>query len=191
MHHIYHTQGIVLSSRNFGETGKTYTIFTRDLGMVYATAQGVRKMSSKLRFVLQDFAYLKIDLVKGKDFWRITSVSRTDELEKLSRPETFPIFANIARLLKRLLSGEEANEELFNDLLQGLSVLEKAETKEELENTEAILVLRILYRLGYIGGGNLEDFTQSPFAEELLFKVSKNRAKILRQINQALKETHL
>lgn len=192
MHHIYHTQGIVLSSRNFGETGKTYALFTRDLGMVYATAQGVRKMSSKLRFVLQDFAYLKIDLVKGKDFWRITSVSRTDELEKLSRPGTFPIFANIARLLKRLLSGEEANEELFNDLLQGLSVLEKAETKEELENTEAILVLRILYRLGYIGAGEtLEDFTQSPFAEELLFKVSKNRAKILRQINQALKETHL
>ena len=56
MHHIYHTEGIILGSRNFGEAGKYYYIFTRDLGMITAGAQGVRKMSSKLRFVLQDFA---------------------------------------------------------------------------------------------------------------------------------------
>jgi len=55
MHHIHHTEGIILESRNFGEGGKYYSIFTRDLGMVYASAQGVRKMSSKLRFILQDF----------------------------------------------------------------------------------------------------------------------------------------
>ena len=109
MHHIYHTEGIILGSGNFGETGKYYAIFTRDLGMIYASAQGVRKMSSKLRFVLQDFAYLKIDLVKGKDFWRITNVSKTNKLEKLGSPEVFGVFTNIAKLLKRLLSGEDPN----------------------------------------------------------------------------------
>ncbi len=57
MHHIYHTEGIILGSKNYGEAGKYYSIFTRDLGMIYASAQGVRKMSSKLRFILQDFAY--------------------------------------------------------------------------------------------------------------------------------------
>src|SRR3989344_2260267 len=99
MHHIYHTEGIILGSRNFGEAGKYYNVFTRDLGMIYATAQGVRKISSKLRFVLQDFVYLKIDLVQGKDFWRVTSVSKTDKLEKITKnPETFIVFSNIARL---------------------------------------------------------------------------------------------
>ena len=100
MHHIYHTEGIILGSRNFGETGKYYSIFTRDLGMISASAQGVRKMSSKLRFVLQDFAYLKIDLVKGKDFWRITNVGKTNKLEKLSKPEIFEVFINVSKLLK-------------------------------------------------------------------------------------------
>ncbi len=192
MHHIYHTEGLILGSNNFGETGKYYSIFTRDLGMIYASAQGVRKISSKLRFVLQDFSYLKIDFVKGKDFWRITSASKTNKLENLSDPKILEVFSSISRLLKRLLAGEDPNRDLFLDLLNGLSVLEKAETKEELRNIEAIIVLRILNNLGYIGGDEtLKDFIKSPFEEELMYKVSENRTKILSQINKALKETHL
>lgn len=192
MHHIYHTEGIILSSGNHGETGKYYSIFTRDLGMIHASAQGIRKISSKLRFILQDFAYLKIDLVKGKDFWRITSASKTNKLENLSKPGTYQVFNNISKLLKRLLAGEDANEDLFNDLLNGFSVLEKIENEKELHNIEAIIVLRILNNLGYIGGDEiLKDFIKSPFEEDLIFKVSENRTKILYQINKALKETHL
>ena len=193
MHHIYHTEGIILGSKNSGEAGKYYSIFTRDLGMIYASAQGVRKMSSKLRFVLQDFAHLKIDLVQGKDFWRVTNASKTNKLEKITKmPETFAIFANIARLLKRLLAGVEPNESLFVDLLNGLSVLEKPETKEDLRNIEAIIVLRILNNLGYIGENELlQNLIRSPFEESLVFEVSKDRTKILHQINKALKETHL
>jgi DNA repair protein RecO len=192
MHHIYHTEGIILGSGDFGETGKYYSIFTRDLGMIYASAQGVRKMSSKLRFVLQDFTYLKIDFVKGKDFWRITSASKTNKLENLSKPEIFEVFVNISKLLKRLLAGEDPNKDLFLDLVKGLSILEKSETKDELRNIEAIIVLRILNNLGYIGGNEiLKDFIKSPFEEDLIFKVSESRAKILHQINKALKETHL
>ena len=192
MHHIYHTEGIVLGSRNFGEAGKYYSIFTRDFGMISASAQGVRKMSSKLRFVLQDFAYLRIDLVKGKDFWRITNVGKTNKLENLSQPEIFEVFANISKLLKRLLAGEDPNEALFIDLLKGLSILEKSKTRDELRNIEVVIVLRILHNLGYIGSAEaLKDLIKSPFEEELIFEVSKRRSNILRQINKALKETHL
>jgi len=193
MHHIYHTEGLILGSRGYGEAGKYYSIFTRDLGMIYASAQGVRKMSSKLRFVLQDFSYVKIDLVRGKDFWRLTSASKTNQLENISKnPETFEVFANIARLLKRLLAGEYPNEALFADLLNGLFVLEKIETKQELQNVEVIIVLRILNNLGYIGvSEKLNNLIQSPFEKELIFEVAKSRTKILSEINKALRETHL
>ncbi len=193
MHHIYHTEGIILSSRNFGEAGRHYAIFTRDLGMVTATAQGVRKMSSKLRFILQDFAYVKIDLVQGKNIFRVTSASKTNILEQITKmPDNFKVFANIARLLKRLLAGIEANEVLFADLLQGLSVLEKITAKDDLRNIEAIIVLRILNNLGYIGEHDiLENLVKSPFEESLVFEVSKDRTKVLHHINKALKETHL
>ena len=193
MHHIYHTEGIILGSKNFGEAGRYYYVFTRDLGMISASAQGVRKMSSKLRFVLQDFSYLKIDLVQGKNIFRVTNASKTGILEHITKQsETFEVFANIARLLKRLLTGVESNEALFADLLHGLSILEKAKTKNDLRNIEAIIVLRILNNLGYIGENDiLKNLIKSPFEEYLIFEVSKDRAKVLHQINKALKETHL
>ena len=193
MHHIYHTEGIILESFNSGEAGKYYAIFTRDLGMIYASAQGVRKMSSKLRYVLQDFSYIKLDLVKGRDFWRLTSASKTNSLNTLTKKtRNFKVLANIARLLKRLLAGEEANQSLFNDLVKGLHILEKIEDEEGIAHIEVILVLRILNNLGYVGGDiNLDNLVQSPFEYDLVFEVAKNRKEILQHINKALKETHL
>lgn len=193
MHHIYHTEGIILGSSNYGEAGKYYSVFTRDLGMIFASAQGVRKMSSKLRYVLQDYQYVKLDLVKGKDFWRLTSASKTNLLENLSnKKDAYLVFVNIAKLLKKLLAGEESNPELFQNLLNGLFLLEKYDTEEELRNIEIITVLRILDNLGYIGGdGALNTLTKSPFEENLLFETAKKRNQILSLINQALKETHL
>lgn len=181
-----------MGSRNYGEAGKCYYLFTRDLGMIYASAQGVRKMSSKLRFILQDFTYIKVDLVQGKDFWRVTSASKTNTLETLSKkPPIFAVVSNIANLLKRLLAGVEQNSELFADLLNGLKILEKTEIKD-LSNVEAIIVLRILNNLGYIGGNEtLQNLVHSPFEEHLIFEVSKSRTQVLSQINKALKETHL
>jgi DNA repair protein RecO (recombination protein O) len=192
MYHIYHTEGLILGSRNYGEAGKCYYIFTRDLGMIYASASGVRKMSSKLRFVLQDFSYIKVDLVRGKDFWRVTSASKTNLLEDISkRPETLQVVHNLARLLRRLLQGEDANPELFADLIKGLAILEKTKEKSEIANIEVVLVLRSLSHLGYIGGEDLEELIKSPFEEEMVFQAVKKRPEILKQINQALKETHL
>jgi DNA repair protein RecO (recombination protein O) len=175
MHHIYHTEGIILGSKNYGEAGKYYYIFTRDLGLVYASASGVRKMSSKLRFILHDFAYVKIDLVQGKDFWRVTSASKTGVLENLiKKGEHLVIFSNIARLLKRLLAGIEKNEPLFLAVLDGLLLLEKSASSEESKSIEINIVLTILDKLGYVEAG-----------------LAKTRAEAINIINQALKETHL
>lgn len=193
MHHIYHTQGLILESRNYGEAGKYYFILTRELGMIRASAQGVRKISSKLRFVLQDFSYLNIDLVKGKDFWRITSVVKTNLLEDLSKQkEPLRVLVNVSRLLRRLLAGEDANLDLFDDLIKGLVVLEKSKDKKEIANIEVIIVLRLLSGLGYIGGSEaIMSLIKSPFEDQLIFEASKKRVEALREINKALKETHL
>ena len=192
MHHIHHTEGIILSSKNYGETGKYYAVFTRDLGMIYAGAQGVRKMSSKLRFVLQDFSYVNMDFVRGKDFWRITSASKTNKLDSLKKDkEKLKIFSNVATLLKRLLAGEDQNKALFEDLLEGLFFLEKKNCDLS-EDIEATIVLRILNSLGYIGSSNeFKDVIETPFGDSLLALSLKKRKRIFAEINRALKETHL
>lgn len=194
MHHIYHTEGIILGSSSFSESSKYYFIFTKELGMIMASASGIRKMSSKLRFVLQDFSYTKIDLVKGKDFWRITSASKTGELDYISKSlNLLPTISNLARLLKRLLVGEEKNEPLFNDLISGFFLLEKnRENINEIKNIEMVLVLRILFHLGYFSSDDLNsNLITSPIEYELLSEANLSRNIILSKINRALKETHL
>ncbi len=55
-----------------------------------------------------------------------------------------------------------------------------------------MIVLRMLNNLGYIGEDEvLQNLTKSPFEENLVFQMAKDRAKVLHQINKALKETHL
>lgn len=192
MHHIYHTQGVILSSRNFGEAGKYYHLLTKDLGLIFVSAQGVRKMESKLRYVLQDGSYINIDLIRAKDFWKVTTASKRSELEGIVKERNkFQIFSNISRLLKRLLPGEDLNEELFSDFIKGLKILETSKP-EEITNIEVMIVLRILYHLGYIGEEGIADnLTRSPLEKELVFEVSKKRTNILREINKALRETQL
>ncbi|MCF7834007.1 MAG: DNA repair protein RecO [Candidatus Pacebacteria bacterium] len=193
MHHIHHTEALILDSRNIGETGKYYVLFTKDLGMIYASAQGVRKLSSKLRFVLQDFSYIKVDLVRGKDFWRITSASKTNILDDLKNNKSaLSIFVRVASLLKRLLSGEETNETLFEDLINGFLVLERNLDIKMIRDIETMIVLKILGNLGYIGGDpEYDKLIKSPIQSEFVFELATSRAKILATINKALKETHL
>lgn len=193
MHHIYHTEGIILGSRNYGEAGKYFYIFTKELGLVFASAQGIRKLSSKLRFTLQDFSYVNVDLVRGRDFWRITTATKNGELENLANNIIiFPVLVSLTKLLQRLLAGEEKNETLFLDLIRGLKVLENKKNKEEVNNVEVLLVLRILHHLGYVGGADLVDnCATSPLEEDLVFQISKNRTQILNHINKALRETQL
>lgn len=193
MHHIYHTQGIILGSRNFKEAGKYYHIFTRDLGLVYAEAEGVRKLASKLRYVLSDYSYVNLDLIQRKNIWRITNASKTNELEAL--PKDFlklKIYGNISRLLIRLIPEQEKNTKLFEEVINGLSVLEQNDNIKELPNLEIVLVLRILHNLGYINGEEIfKELIHSPFEKELIGEIAKNKLEVIKEINKALRETQL
>lgn len=193
MHHIYHTEGIILGSRNFKEAGKYYHIFTRDLGLVYAEAEGVRKLASKLRYVLTDYAYIKLDLIQRKNIWRITTASKTNELELINKDFfKLKILANLSRLLIRLLPEQEKNENLFKGILDGLFILEKNINQKELQNIEIVIVLRMLHNLGYINGEEIfSELIKSPFENELIDKISKNKGAVLNEINKALRETQL
>ena len=50
MHPIHTTPGFIIASRPYGETGKILSIFTRDIGLVGAVAQGIPFEKTKIRY---------------------------------------------------------------------------------------------------------------------------------------------
>ncbi|MCX6754072.1 MAG: DNA repair protein RecO [Candidatus Nomurabacteria bacterium] len=194
MHHIYHTNGFILNSHNKGEANKMLTIYTREMGLVRAMVQGVRLHKSKLRFSMQDFSYAKIDLVRGKDIWRVTTASNisTFPFARKSRPSLL-IIARISKLLERLCDGEESNEKIFDDFIQALYLLDNTDIEpSSREALELHLVLRIMDSLGYIGeSADLLSYLGCPINLYKTNLLLKEKQSIISHINKALNESQL
>jgi DNA repair protein RecO (recombination protein O) len=193
MHHIYHTHGFILSSRNVGEANKIFTIYTRELGLIRAVSQGIRLSKSKNRFALQDFYYAKIDIVRGRDVWRVTSAKPINSFSfARSNKESILIIARVSSLLDRLCKGEESNLQIFDDFIQALYLLDDEITKDKREALEIHLVLRIMNSLGYVGDSEiLTKYLSSSFEDSKIGILLQERQSIIFHINKAISESHL
>ena len=194
MHHIYHTHGFVLSSRNSGEANKMLTIYTREMGLVRCAVQSVRLHKSKLRFAIQDFSYANVDLVRGRDVWRVTSATNITSFPYARADrESLLLIARISKLIERLCDGEEANERIFDDFIQALYLLDDPELVPETRTALALhLVLRIMNTLGYIGDSEvLAQYLSVPFDGVQTESLLKERHSIISHINKALNESQL
>lgn len=195
MHHLYHTDAIVLGSEPFGEGHKLISLFTRELGLIVASAQSVREERSKLRYGLQDFSYSKVTLVRGKEFWRLTGAELMQNVSfDAMRSDAQKMLGRIFKLLSRLLPPEECNTALFEALRDGMRFAREASSKPLVDGTEIVLVLRILYLLGYLAPR--EEF--NPFLAEctkwgadVLSAAATYRSLALAEINHSLQQSQL
>lgn len=194
MHHIYHTEALILESKNKGEANRSFTLFTRELGVIHAQAQGVRHLKSKLRYALQDLNKVRIDLVRGKEVWRITSatwIHSYDDIKKDSH--TFACVVRISQLIKRLCAGEGDNIPLYEKFLSGLSFLEKHSfTSEEIADAEVALVLSLLYELGYIEKTHITNpFIETMLDHEVISRVRPIKKVLVAEVNRGIHESHM
>ncbi len=195
MYAITTTPGFIIESRPRGEAGKLLSIFTRDLGLVMATAQGIRLEKSKLRYHSQEFSLGEFSFVRGKEFWRMTNAQEHGgETSKLGGLPSM-LISRIALLLRRLLHGEEAHPELFQHIESSVTFLSGAHelTSEQLRTLESVIVFRMLHLLGYIGTDKEIDqqIISSELRLELLNTAEGQRMNINKHINKALRESHL
>ena len=194
MHHIYHTHGFIVSSRNIGEANKMLAIYTKEMGLIHASCQGIRLHKSKLRFALQDFSYAKVDLVRGRELWRVTSAMNITSFPYArSDSQSMLLVARVSKLIERLCDGEEESGKIFDDFIQALYLLDDtsilAVTREALE---LHLVLRIMNSLGYIGESSmLAQYLSTPFSQIETKNLLKERRSIISHINKALNESQL
>lgn len=194
MHHIYHTNGFILSSINKGEANKMLTIYTRELGLVRAMVQGIRLHKSKLRFALQDLSHSNIDLVRGKDIWRITTASNINTFPYARASHlSLLIIVRVSKLLERLCDGEQSNEKIFDDFIESLYLLDNVNIENQSrEALELHLVLRIMNQLGYIGESDmLHDYLSGSIDLNKTEILLQKKQFIISHINKALNESQL
>lgn len=192
-HEIKTTEALVLAAREAGDGTQILTLLTADLGLIFARAQGLRELKSKLRYGLQLFSLANVSLVRGQETWRVTNSEPQTSLIP-EDPTKLVLIARIASLLNRLVRGEETHPELFAEYKNGLVFISQtALDSSQLRVYELILVLRLLHRLGYIEKKpellTLLDFAD--WSEVYLEQPRLIQEMIVEMINQALHHSHL
>lgn len=191
MHPIFHTEGIIIGSRNSKEADKYFWIFSRDFGMIRADARSVRKHDSKLRTFLTDFSRAKISLVKTKIGWRITSVQGLLFLENAGILGK-EIFSKSAKLLQRLTPPDEKHEELYEDIVSIFLNKDQEFFINDYKNIELVSAIRILFHLGYIEhNASVISFAKGSVSKLLLTDAFIQRRELIKTVNNSLKESHL
>lgn len=206
-HHIYQTKAFIIDSVDVGEANKLLTIFTADFGLVHVSAQGVRIMKSKLRPSIQDLSYSKIALVRGKEYWRLTSAEKLISLyDKRVHLPVRKVIAQSLQFVKRLTAGEAKHDELFDMLSKlftfcfenskQLAAHEDGPKTGVLPALKLIIDFRVLESLGY--GSDDAEFNDirdmfewnMPMLEKLATDEEKMK-KMETHINRAIVSSHL
>lgn len=191
MYQKYHTDALVLGSREMGEADRMLALYTRDFGLVRARGRGIRTAKSKMRYALQNYSLANVSLVLGKQGWRLAgatalgSANGNDIKGKMA-------FARVATLVSRFVTGEEAHNALFDILREAHSALTQRAC-EARATIELVCVARVLYALGYISNEALKSalLTHTAYADEHLREAELVRDELLSSINRAITETHL
>jgi len=145
----YTTEALVCGSTANNTSDKSFLLFTRDAGMLFASARSVREERSKQRYALQDFSHVRASLVKGKSGWRVGSVEPLGNpflgaLNRTSRTRVSFIFT----ALRRFVHGELALERAYADAVH---LLQKVHLEEpQWQVLQELFLLRLLAELGYI-----------------------------------------
>lgn len=198
MHHIYETNAFVLKNTPYGEADAMLTLFTEELGLIRALAQGIRYEKSKLRFGTQTLSMCHVSLVRGKGVWRLTNAAPLESNFLKSKTEIVSVIARIFKLIERLVAGETGDEKLFEIIRSGIIFLKQNQdaenfSKELILDIEAVIVLRILNRLGYIGSNENINFyiLNDTWDGEVIEKMKNERRDALKVINSGIRESQL
>ncbi len=190
MHPIIHTEAFVLKSTESGEANKRVWLFTREFGVVVATVQGVRKSGAKLRSHIVDYTYIHVDLVKGREVWRLISahviqnpfIGRYDKSRARS-------FVRALGLVQRFCIEEGPELELFEHLKTVMETLGTASDNPPFFDT--IVLWKILVMLGYLElTKDLEELFSMPIAEVVDLPESIVK-RLIREVTDAINRTHL
>lgn len=187
----YTTKALVCGTFDRNTADRSYLLFTREAGMLYADARSVRKEKSRQRYALQDFSLVRVSLVKGKHGWKIGSIEAQqnfyqEAVDKAARMSVVSLF----RLLRRFVRGEEAAPDLFDYVLA--SLIELSGEVEERSFVLLVVQVRILSILGYVDAKIIPESVRTLLPQDIAQHCSDDTEHRIEQLyTHALSVSHL
>ena len=139
-------EGIVINTKNYGDTSKIIDIFTKEYGVIGVMAKGCKSLKSNLRSVTDKLTYANFTIFYKKDKLSILSEASVinnfsnikKDIEKIS-------YASFLIDLTNQVYKESNNDELYDLLISGLIKI------NENFNPKAITNIIELKYLEYLG----------------------------------------
>lgn len=192
-YHVYTTDGIILKRTPFGEANILLHILTSDLGLIIASARSARLYVSKLRPALQESAYVSVSCIKGKNGWKITNVASKGSFYFDYPEHTHKVVSQVFMILLKMIVGEIPESNIFRIVKSGLISLKEI-NPSNVPDFEALIILRILNELGYVGSNSeMEKFLNNKldWGNDVLELISNNKIAVVGVINKSLKVSQL
>lgn len=184
MRQTYPTEAIALGRRSLAEESVLVTLLTREVGLVRARAQGLRKPGAKLASALQTLTESDITLVAGREGWRLSGALLRDNWFRTLGVRERMRASRVAALLLRLVPGESADPELYDIFVLFLRALRDS-PEETHESVECMAVLRILAALG-LDAGDLPGAREEPYGVEALRAIEAKRTVYIARANKGI-----
>ncbi len=147
----YITHGIILSSRDFKDADRLYSILTLENGLINATAKSVKKSESKLSGFLIPSNQVVLMLANGK-----STISRIAQVKVLKTHshiikdhEIFLLFSQIVEILLNSVKENLAEKDIYNTTLLFLNDLN--DEKLSIEKKKTIQLIYFSELLKFLG----------------------------------------
>lgn len=148
------TTGVVIRQTKVKDNDLIITIFTKDFGVIRASARGARGFKNQRAAGTSLFAYSEFVLMPGKELYRVQSCDLIESFYSLtSNIERLAFATYIADLTGYTIQEEEGTEQLLSLFLNTFYLF--AKWGGELRAVKCVYELKLLDYLGfspYLGG---------------------------------------
>lgn len=190
-YHVYTTESLILQGHSSREADADFSILTRDMGVIRASARGVRLVQSKLAPALLDASYSVLSLVRGKNTWRIIGGTPVQNTARF-REDQFPakvVWFRFLNTLRLLINGEERENKLLPLALSFHENLNRRMfTTPELSALECLGIFHLMCELGYAHARpEYKNFLGADlFSDDTIQAAIKVRSLLVNDLNRAL-----
>lgn len=183
MRHKYQTQGICIGRREQGEANVVVSVLTRDLGLVRARVQGVRKTGAKLASGIRTLSVSTVTLVRGKEGWRLVGALLESSQVRACSAAGREVLGRVASLIERLAHGESVDARMYDVYRMLIQEIERV-SDTEYDTYEYLALLYILTLHGVETGEGLEGTFS--FSSYDIAVVANNHKRMIARINAGI-----